>query len=125
MTQQQNHHRVGKQRRWRRSVVLVAGPIVGLHLVAVVLLGVGWAASGWSGMVVLGGLAVAAYVRGLIHSMDFDHVAMIDTSIRKFLSDGRSTRTVGLAFSAGHSTVVVVAAAFGDWWEPRHSRGVG
>ena len=53
-------------------------------------------------------VAAIAYFRGLVHSFDFDHVSMIDNSTRKFVTEGRNPASVGLAFSAGHSTVVVL-----------------
>ncbi|GAA2225429.1 nickel transporter [Herbiconiux moechotypicola] len=56
-------------------------------------------------------VAVIAYGRGLIHALDFDHVSMIDNSIRKFVAEGRRPVSVGLAFSAGHSTVVLITSA--------------
>lgn len=52
--------------------------------------------------------ALFAYGRGAIHAMDFDHVSMIDNSTRKFVAEGRKPASVGLAFSAGHSTVVLL-----------------
>ena len=54
-------------------------------------------------------VAAIAYFRGLVHSYDFDHVSMIDNSTRKFVSEGRDPASVGLAFSAGHSTVVILS----------------
>src|SRR4051794_15155832 len=54
------------------------------------------------------GVAAFAYFRGLIHSFDFDHISMIDNSTRKFVTEGRNPASVGLAFSAGHSSVVIL-----------------
>ena len=55
----------------------------------------------------LGGLALVAYVFGLRHGVDADHIAAIDNTTRKLLHDGRRPLTVGTWFSLGHSTVVV------------------
>jgi len=77
-----------------------------LHLVGLGLLTFGVLA-GSAGAVTVG-VAAIAYFRGLVHSFDFDHVSMIDNSTRKFVSEGRDPASVGLAFSAGHSTVVVL-----------------
>jgi high-affinity nickel-transport protein len=54
------------------------------------------------------GLAAFAYFRGLVHSFDFDHISMIDNSTRKFVGEGRDPASVGLAFSLGHSSVVIL-----------------
>ncbi len=57
----------------------------------------------WS---VLAGLGVLAYVLGLRHGFDADHIAAIDNTTRKLLNEGRRPLTVGTWFSLGHSTVV-------------------
>jgi high-affinity nickel-transport protein len=80
--------------------------IAGLHLIGLGLLSFGVVA-GTAGAVTVG-VAAIAYFRGLVHSFDFDHVSMIDNSTRKFVTEGRNPASVGLAFSAGHSTVVVL-----------------
>jgi high-affinity nickel-transport protein len=56
---------------------------------------------------VLGSLAVAAYVLGLRHGVDADHIAAIDNTTRKLLQEGKRPLTVGTWFSLGHSTIVV------------------
>jgi high-affinity nickel-transport protein len=76
-----------------------------LHVVGLGLLGYG-VASGAAGAVTIGAAAFA-YFRGLVHSFDFDHISMIDNSTRKFVAEGRDPASVGLAFSLGHSSVVV------------------
>src|SRR6478672_720740 len=80
--------------------------IAALHLIGLGLLTIGVVA-GTAGAVTIGAAAFA-YFRGLIHSFDFDHVSMIDNSTRKFVTEGRNPASVGLAFSAGHSTVVIL-----------------
>lgn len=55
------------------------------------------------------GVVLAAYVAGLKHSYDWDHIAAIDNSTRKFVAEGRTPAGVGFAFSLGHSTVVTLA----------------
>ena len=52
------------------------------------------------------GLAITAYVLGLRHGFDADHIAAIDNTTRKLLNDGKRPLTVGTWFSLGHSTVV-------------------
>jgi nickel/cobalt transporter (NiCoT) family protein len=65
------------------------------------------------------GLAITAYILGIRHGFDADHIAAIDNTTRKLLNDGERPLTVGTWFSLGHSTIVsgmvvglVVAAEF-------------
>ena len=55
----------------------------------------------------LAGLGVVAYVFGLRHGVDADHIAAIDNTTRKLIQDGKRPFTVGTWFSLGHSTIVV------------------
>lgn len=55
------------------------------------------------------GSAMLAWVFGLRHAVDADHIAAIDNVVRKLMHAGAAPRTVGLYFSLGHSTVVVAA----------------
>jgi len=55
----------------------------------------------------LAGLGLVAYVFGLRHGLDADHIAAIDNTTRKLMQEGRRSTTVGLWFSLGHSTVVI------------------
>jgi high-affinity nickel-transport protein len=57
--------------------------------------------------VVLAGLGIVAYVFGLRHGVDADHLAAIDNTTRKLMQEGKRPLTVGTWFSLGHSTVVV------------------
>jgi nickel/cobalt transporter (NiCoT) family protein len=56
------------------------------------------------------GLAITAYLLGVRHAFDADHIAAIDNTTRKLVADGQRPVTVGLFFSLGHSTVVFVMA---------------
>jgi high-affinity nickel-transport protein len=72
-----------------------------------------WAAA-WllfAGSPVLLGTAALAYVLGLRHAVDADHIAAIDNVVRKLMQAGRKPFAAGLYFSLGHSTIVVLAAA--------------
>jgi len=51
--------------------------------------------------------AFLAYTFGLRHAVDADHIAAIDNTTRKLMSDGGRPVGVGLFFSLGHSTIVV------------------
>jgi high-affinity nickel-transport protein len=53
------------------------------------------------------GLAATAFLLGVRHAFDPDHVAAIDNTTRKLVADGRPSLTVGFWFALGHSTVVV------------------
>jgi high-affinity nickel-transport protein len=54
------------------------------------------------------GMAILAYFLGLRHAFDADHIAAIDNVTRKLRQDGHRPAAVGLFFSLGHSTVVVL-----------------
>jgi high-affinity nickel-transport protein len=47
---------------------------------------------------VLNGLGVVAYVLGLRHGVDADHIAAIDNTTRKLIQQGKPRFTVGLGF---------------------------
>jgi high-affinity nickel-transport protein len=52
------------------------------------------------------GLGVTAYVLGMRHAFDADHIAAIDNTTRKLMGEGRRPVSVGFWFSLGHSSVV-------------------
>ncbi|MEU1369216.1 HoxN/HupN/NixA family nickel/cobalt transporter [Streptomyces sp. NPDC005803] len=54
------------------------------------------------------GLGVTAYVLGVRHAFDADHIAAIDTTTRRFLAEQRPSANLGFWFALGHSSVVVV-----------------
>ncbi|MGC4191997.1 MAG: HoxN/HupN/NixA family nickel/cobalt transporter [Thermomicrobiales bacterium] len=54
------------------------------------------------------GIALLAYSFGLRHGVDADHIAAIDNVTRKLVQDGKRPIGVGLFFSLGHSTIVLV-----------------
>ncbi|TLU74217.1 HoxN/HupN/NixA family nickel/cobalt transporter [Lichenicoccus roseus] len=87
--------------------------IIGLYsLLALVNLAVwGWALLVFWHHPLLLGTALLAYGFGLRHAVDADHIAAIDNVTRKLMQEGRRPVSVGLFFSLGHSTVVVLAAA--------------
>ena len=68
-----------------------------------------WAAIAFDKHPSLWSLAVLAYMFGLRHAFDADHIAAIDNVVRKLMQQGKSASAVGLYFSLGHSTVVVLA----------------
>ncbi len=62
------------------------------------------------------GLGVTAYTLGMRHAFDADHIAAIDNTTRKLMTEGKRPMSVGFWFSLGHSSVVfimVTLLAFG------------
>jgi high-affinity nickel-transport protein len=57
------------------------------------------------------GLGVTAYTLGMRHAFDADHIAAIDNTTRKLMSEGKRPLSVGFWFSLGHSSVVFVMVA--------------
>ncbi len=53
-------------------------------------------------------LGALAYFFGLRHAFDADHIAAIDNVTRKLRQDNKKHVAVGLFFSLGHSTVVLI-----------------
>jgi high-affinity nickel-transport protein len=65
-----------------------------------------------SGLGVLGFSAGAvAYLLGVRHAFDADHIAAIDNVTRRLRAQGQRPAGVGLFFSLGHSTVVLALTA--------------
>ena len=58
----------------------------------------------------LWGLGLTAYLFGMRHAWDADHIAVIDNTVRKLLTLNRPAYGVGLFFSLGHSSVVLLMA---------------
>lgn len=54
------------------------------------------------------GLIAIAYGLGLRHAVDADHIAAIDNTTRKLMLDNKKPVAVGLFFSLGHSTIVII-----------------
>jgi high-affinity nickel-transport protein len=52
------------------------------------------------------GLGVTAYLLGVRHAFDVDHIAAIDNTTRKLVGERKPSLSVGLWFSLGHSSVV-------------------
>jgi nickel/cobalt transporter (NiCoT) family protein len=52
------------------------------------------------------GLGLTAYLLGVRHAFDADHIAAIDNTTRKLMQEGKKSASVGFWFSCGHSTIV-------------------
>ncbi|WP_291424607.1 high frequency lysogenization protein HflD [Deinococcus sp.] len=79
--------------------------VVALHLLALAL----WVPAALHAPV-LWGVGLTAYLFGLRHAWDADHIAVIDNTVRKLLSLRRPAHGVGLFFSLGHSSMVFLMA---------------
>ncbi|HEY1808058.1 MAG TPA: HoxN/HupN/NixA family nickel/cobalt transporter [Acidobacteriaceae bacterium] len=90
-----------------------------------------WAVLAFDRYPVLLGTAFLAYSFGLRHAVDADHIAAIDNVTRKLMQEGKRPVAVGLMFSLGHSTVVIIgalllaAAALGLQHHIDHYRSIG
>ncbi|MBO1269723.1 HoxN/HupN/NixA family nickel/cobalt transporter [Arthrobacter cavernae] len=90
----------------KTRLLFTFGAVAALHLAAVVLLLFGTAGAGQPLAL---GLVLTAYLAGIKHSYDWDHIAAIDNSTRKFVAQRKDPVSVGFAFSLGHSSVVILA----------------
>lgn len=52
------------------------------------------------------GIGLTAYLLGVRHAFDADHIAVIDNTTRKLVGEGRPALSGGFWFSLGHSSVV-------------------
>jgi len=98
---------------WRRAGALAAA-IVALHalgfLVLLVLVAPQQLSLGRAGAFGIG-IGLTAYVLGVRHAFDADHIGVIDATTRKLMADGRRPLGVGFCFSLGHATVVFALVA--------------
>ncbi|AEH89926.1 high-affinity nickel-transporter [Mesorhizobium opportunistum WSM2075] len=56
------------------------------------------------------GTALLAYMLGLRHAFDADHIAAIDNVVRKLMQEGKAPYATGFFFSLGHSSIVIMAS---------------
>jgi high-affinity nickel-transport protein len=68
-----------------------------------------WALIAFGSSPTLLGSAFLAYILGLRHAVDADHIAAIDNVVRKLMQAGKRPISTGFFFSLGHSTVVILA----------------
>lgn len=62
-----------------------------------------------------------AYMLGLRHALDADHIGTIDNLTRKLVEEKKDPRMIGLFFSLGHSTIVIFLSLFIAVLTPRIS----
>ena len=96
----------------RRRLAAMAATIAGLHATgAFILLALVVPRHFTLGAGVFGlGLGLTAYLLGLRHAFDADHICAIDNTTRKLMADGKRPLSVGFFFSLGHSSVVLALA---------------
>jgi high-affinity nickel-transport protein len=80
--------------------IIGAAHLLGWGLVA-------WLSIGHPTLLAIGSLA---YVFGLRHAFDADHISAVDNVTRKLLHSGRKPLGTGFYFSLGHSSVVFIVA---------------
>ena len=105
--------RVSAARDDRRSLAAMAGFVLLLHVLGwgVLLVAVAPHDYRLGSTGVLGvGVGLTAYMLGVRHAFDADHIASIDNTTRKLVGEGRSAVSTGFWFSLGHSSVVFVAS---------------
>ena len=105
------HSRLGPPGGWKR----IAGAMGVVAVLTAVSLGLLFAVvipgrHEVNGQIFGIGLALTAFLLGVRHAFDADHIAAIDNTTRKFVADGKRPVSVGLFFSLGHSSVVFVMA---------------
>ncbi|HEX7430254.1 MAG TPA: HoxN/HupN/NixA family nickel/cobalt transporter [Mycobacterium sp.] len=91
------------------TIAAMGGVVLALHLFGwgVLVLGVAPQRITLGSAGVFGvGLGVTAYLLGVRHAFDADHIAVIDNTTRKLVGEGTRSLSAGFWFSLGHSSVV-------------------
>ena len=94
---------VSAPRQLKRNIALMMGFLIAFNVAAWL-----WAFVAFNGHPLLLGTALLAYSFGLRHAVDADHIAAVDNITRKLMQEGKRPVSVGLFFSLGHSTIVVL-----------------
>ncbi len=110
----------------RAKIIVIYALLIAANVAAWI-----WALVAFNHYPVLLGTAFLAYSFGLRHAVDADHIAAIDNVTRKLMQEGKRPVGIGLFFSLGHSTIVVLASvavaatatAFKNRMEAFHSIG--
>jgi nickel/cobalt transporter (NiCoT) family protein len=100
-------------RRERRSIGGMAGFVLLLHVLGwgVLIFAVAPRDYQLGSTGVLGvGVGLTAYMLGVRHAFDADHIASIDNTTRKLVGEGKPSVSTGFWFSLGHSSVVFAAS---------------
>ncbi len=97
----------------RRSIGGMAAFVLLLHVIGwgVLVFAVAPAEYQLGSTGVLGvGVGLTAYMLGVRHAFDADHIASIDNTTRKLVDEGKPSVSTGFWFSLGHSSVVFAAS---------------
>lgn len=94
--------RRGGDIRDRRALVGYGAVVFGLHALGLSL----WVSAAGGGPAGMLGLGMSAYLLGLRHAFDADHIAAVDDTVRLLVQRGRRPLGAGFYFSLGHSSVV-------------------
>jgi nickel/cobalt transporter (NiCoT) family protein len=121
MTSQYKHHTVGVTvRRVLKASFRLFDDLPGRYrtktlalyalLAAANVLSWAWAFLLFHDRPALLGTALLAYVFGLRHAVDADHIAAIDNAVRKLMQEDKRPVSAGFFFALGHSTIVIAAS---------------
>lgn len=94
------------RRASRARIVALYAFLLAINIIAWI-----WAVLAFSGQPTLLGTALLAYVLGLRHAIDADHIATIDNVVRKLMQEGKHPLAAGLFFALGHSLSIVIAVS--------------
>jgi nickel/cobalt transporter (NiCoT) family protein len=86
----------------RGQITAVMSLLIGANILCWV-----WAARAFEARPALLGTALLAWVFGLRHAVDADHIAAIDNVVRKLVHSRRRAWDSGFFFALGHSTTVL------------------
>lgn len=106
--------RTGLDRPQKVSIAGMAAAILSLNIVGwgLLLLVVAPQELSLGTTGVLGvGIGVTAFMLGMRHAFDADHIAAIDNTTRKLMEEGQRPVSVGFWFALGHSSVVFALCA--------------
>jgi nickel/cobalt transporter (NiCoT) family protein len=93
-----------RTQRLKSSVVILIAAVAALNVAA----WLGLFAVSWTLNHALLDIGALAYLLGLRHGFDADHIAAIDNVTRKLRHDSRPSAAVGFFFALGHSTIVIL-----------------
>jgi nickel/cobalt transporter (NiCoT) family protein len=105
---------MGKNTSYYNSIINLSGQekitVSIIYLILLVVSIVSFALSYYMGHIyaTLGGLGILAFVLGLRHGVDADHIVAIDNTTRKLLQEDKRPLTVGMWFSIGHAVMVTL-----------------
>ena len=101
-----------------------AAVVATIHLLGALLFAAAMAHPGPHGLTAL--TAFTAYLLGVRHAVDADHIVAIDNTTRLLREQRQPAGTVGLWFALGHSSVVLLACSlFALGWRPSPAATAG